>query len=303
MKKTTLLLSILAILALGACKNMGFEKTKSGLEYKIIKGSGDGAKLEQGDIVKFQYTITYKDSLIVKSYNFLPGYDQVDSVGRYHDFSEFLTKMNVGDSAVSFQLYDTLQKNAPYGVPPYMKKGDKQQMTIRILAVFKNEGAKNSRDLAIEDYQKEMENFKGKEIANIEKYLVQKNIKAEKVGSGVFVEMQQQGTGMQADSGKTVGIKYTGSNFEGKFFDSNVDSSKQFQKHALETFYFVAKQQGAIQGMLEGITAFKQGGKGKLYIPSILGYGPQGSPPAIQPNENLIFDIEVVEVKDTPAGQ
>ena len=303
MKKTTLLLSILAILAMGACKNMGFEKTKSGLEYKIIKGSGDGAKLEQGDIVKFQFPITYKDSLILKSYNFLPGYDQVDSVGRYHDFSEFLTKMKVGDSAVSFQLYDTLQKNAPYGVPPYMKKGDKQQMTIRILAVFKNDGTKTSRDLAIEDYQKEMENFKGKEIANIEKYLAQKNIKAEKVGSGVFVEMQQEGTGLQADSGKTVGIKYTGSNFEGKFFDSNVDSTKQFQKHDLETFYFVAKQQGAIQGMLEGITAFKQGGKGKLYIPSVLGYGPQGSPPAIQPNENLIFDIEVVEVKDTPAGQ
>jgi len=303
MKKTTLLLSMLAILALNACKNMGFEKTKSGLEYKIIKGKGDGAKLEHGDIVKFQYTITYKDSLIVKSYNFLPGYDQVDSVGRYHDFSEFLTKMKVGDSAVSFQLYDTLQKNAPYGVPPYMKKGDKQQMTFRILAVFKNEGAKTSRDLAIEDYQQEMETYKGKEIAIIEKYLAQKNIKAEKVGSGVFVEMQQEGTGLQADSGKTVGIKYSGSNFEGKFFDSNVDSSKQFQQHGLETFYFVAKQQGAIQGMLEGITAFKQGGKGKLYIPSILAYGPQGSPPAIQPNENLIFDIEVVEVKDTPPGQ
>ncbi len=294
---------MLAILALNACKNMGFEKTKSGLEYKIIKGKGDGAKLEHGDIVKFQYTITYKDSLIVKSYNFLPGYDQVDSVGRYHDFSEFLTKMKVGDSAVSFQLYDTLQKNAPYGVPPYMKKGDKQQMTFRILAVFKNEGAKTSRDLAIEDYQQEMETYKGKEIAIIEKYLAQKNIKAEKVGSGVFVEMQQEGTGLQADSGKTVGIKYSGSNFEGKFFDSNVDSSKQFQQHGLETFYFVAKQQGAIQGMLEGITAFKQGGKGKLYIPSILAYGPQGSPPAIQPNENLIFDIEVVEVKDTPPGQ
>lgn len=300
MKKTTVLLSLLAIVALNACKNMGFEKTKSGLQYKIIKGK-KGAKLEQGDIVKFQYTITYKDSLIVKSYNFLPGYDQVDSVGRYHDFSEFLTKLSVEDSAVSLQLYDTLQKNTPYGVPPYMKKGDKQQMTIKVLAVFKNQGGKTSRDFAIEDYQKEMENYKGREVAVIEKYLTQKGIKASKVGSGVFVAMEQDGTGIQADSGKTVGIKYSGYNFEGKFFDSNVDTTKQTQKHGLETFYFVAKQQGAIQGMLEGITAFKLGGKGKLYIPSILAYGPQGSPPAIQPNENLIFDIEVVEIKDTPA--
>ncbi|MEN9952036.1 MAG: hypothetical protein RLZZ520_304, partial [Bacteroidota bacterium] len=27
-------------------------------------------------------------------------------------------------------------------------------------------------------------------------------------------------------------------------------------------------------------------------------YGPQGNPPAIKPNQNLIFDVEVVEVKD-----
>ena len=53
--------------------------------------------------------------------------------------------------------------------------------------------------------------------------------------------------------------------------------------------------------MLEGITLFKVGSKGKMFIPSLMAYGPQGMPPAIKPNENLIFDIEVVEVKDKPA--
>jgi len=55
--------------------------------------------------------------------------------------------------------------------------------------------------------------------------------------------------------------------------------------------------------MLEAITYFNQGSKGRMFIPSILGYGPRGNPPAIAPNENLIFDIEVVEVKDVPQQQ
>ncbi|MEY3350346.1 MAG: hypothetical protein RIQ50_457, partial [Bacteroidota bacterium] len=160
---------------------------------------------------------------------------------------------------------------------------------------------KASRDFAIEDYNQEITKFKNKEMAVIEKYLSLKNIKADKVNNNVYVFVEQEGSGRQADSGQLVGIKYNGYNFEGKYFDSNIDTNKQTFKHGLDTFFFVSKSQGAIQGMLEGITRFKKGTKGKIFIPSSLGYGPQGNPPAIKPNENLIFDIEVVEVKDLPA--
>jgi FKBP-type peptidyl-prolyl cis-trans isomerase len=301
MKKTTLLLTILSVLVFNACKNMGFEKTKTGLEYKIIKGD-KGEALSPGDIVKFQYKVTFKDSLVITTYNTMPAYDQVDSLGRHHDFSEFLTKMNVGDSAVCYQLFDTLQKKPEFGLPPYMKKGDKQEITIKILAVFKPKNGANPRDLAVEDYRKEIELFKTKEMAAIEKYLSNKKINAVKVNNNVFVQIETEGTGLRADSGKLVGVKYSGYNFEGKYFDSNTDTTRQLQKHPLETFFFTSKQEGAIQGMLEGITLFKVGTKGKMFIPSLMAYGPQGMPPAIKPNENLIFDVEVVEVKDKPAA-
>jgi FKBP-type peptidyl-prolyl cis-trans isomerase FkpA len=294
MKKTMQLLTALSALWMVSCKNIGFDKTKTGMEYKIYS-EGKGNQLKKGDYVKFQYKITFKDSLITSSYDFIPGYDEVDSAGRYHDFSEFLTKMKVGDSAVCYQLYDSLATRAQYGMPPYMKKGDKQKMTIKIV-----DAITGGREAAIADYQKEMDNFKNRELVKIEKYLSQNKINAVKVNNNVFVEVQSEGTGAVADSGKLVGVKYTGYNFDGVFFDSNVDSTKQTQKHGLDPFYFIAKQEGAIAGMMEGITLFKQGGKGRLFIPSILGYGPQGNPPAIKPNENLIFDIEVVEVKDAP---
>jgi FKBP-type peptidyl-prolyl cis-trans isomerase len=59
MKKTALLLTALSILMLNACTNIGFNKTKSGLEYKIISGSDKGDSLKHGDIVKFEYRITF----------------------------------------------------------------------------------------------------------------------------------------------------------------------------------------------------------------------------------------------------
>lgn len=49
--------------------------------------------------------------------------------------------------------------------------------------------------------------------------------------------------------------------------------------------------------MLEGITALKMGDKAKIYIPSNLAYGEQGSPPIIGPYENLIFEVELVDVR------
>jgi peptidylprolyl isomerase len=44
----------------------------------------------------------------------------------------------------------------------------------------------------------------------------------------------------------------------------------------------------------------KVGGRRELIVPPDLGYGAQGSPPAIKPNETLVF---VVDLLDVQAGQ
>jgi len=288
----TMWLAIATMFIVGAsCTNVGFKKTKSGLEYKVFEGDKKGQALKPGDIVKFDYKITYKDSVVATSYGIVPGYDLVDSVGRPHEFSEVLKLLKVGDSLVTIQLFDSLQAINPMQVPTFMKKGDKLKTTIKVLGVFKG------RDSVMADYQKELDNYRAKELAVIKKYLDKNNIKAELM-NGVYVEIKEKGTGVPTIPGKEVSVNYTGYNFEGKFFDSNVDSTKQSMPHELTPYAFLAGQQGAIQGMLQGVLAFNQGGKGRLFIPSVMAYGPQGSPPAIKPNENLIFDIEIVEVKD-----
>ncbi len=55
--------------------------------------------------------------------------------------------------------------------------------------------------------------------------------------------------------------------------------------------------------MTEAILFFKKGDKGRMLIPSVLAYGANPAPGGpIKPNENLIFDIEVVDVKKRSAS-
>jgi hypothetical protein len=55
-----------------------------------------------------------------------------------------------------------------------------------------------------------------------------------------------------------------------------------------------------IKGWDEGLRLFGKGGKGRLLVPSMLGYGPQGSAPVIPQFANLVFDVEITDVTVAP---
>jgi FKBP-type peptidyl-prolyl cis-trans isomerase len=44
----------------------------------------------------------------------------------------------------------------------------------------------------------------------------------------------------------------------------------------------------------------KTGSKWRIHLPPSLGYGEEGSPPAIEPNEVLVFEIELVGSQPAP---
>ena len=47
----------------------------------------------------------------------------------------------------------------------------------------------------------------------------------------------------------------------------------------------------------EGVQKMKVGGKAQLVIPPELGYGSRGAAGVIPPNAELIFDVELLEVR------
>jgi FKBP-type peptidyl-prolyl cis-trans isomerase FkpA len=281
---------LLAVVVVFASCSGSFQKTKSGLLYKII-ADGKGAKVKPGSYIKFNIIVKQKDSVTYNSYGKIPAYTMVDSVSRPYDLSEVFPKLKEGDSAVVVQLADSIAKQQMGQMPPGLKKGDKITFTFRIVKVF------NDLTAAQNDVQKEMDEMKAREIADLEKYVKSKGINnAVKTDKGVFVQIINPGTGAKPDSGKQVSIMYTGTTLDGKKFDSNIDTSFG---HA-EPLQFVIGQMGMIPGFEDAAKLLMKGGKAKAFIPSMLAYGMQGRPPMIKPFESLVFEMELIDITDAP---
>lgn len=103
------------------------------------------------------------------------------------------------------------------------------------------------------------------------------------------------GSGRVATAGSTVTLQYTGWLYSpkqpaqhGARFDSSYDAGQPFS--------FKLGDGKAIKGWDEGIRGMKAGGKRTLVVPAELAFGDTGRGP-VPPKANLIFDIELLEVK------
>jgi FKBP-type peptidyl-prolyl cis-trans isomerase FkpA len=93
------------------------------------------------------------------------------------------------------------------------------------------------------------------------------------------------GTGTPVATGQSVNVFYTGwlaSN--GTKFDSRRSPS------APATFAL----SGVVQGFSQGLIGMKPGGIRRIFIPSALGYGAAGNPPAVPANADLIFEVKLI---------
>ena len=288
--KTMFSVAAIAVM-ISSCDSVDFKKTKSGLTYKLLPSSS-GTKAAPGGFLKVNLIYKVRDSVLQSTYGTAPTYLPVpDSAqpARPYDITEIAHLLKKGDSVYLVQEIDTLFKAAPPGsMPPFFKKGDKLYTGIKVLEVFPNEAEVRK------DYEKEQATASAGQLQKDDKiltdYLAKNNIKANKIGSGTYVQISQPGTGEQVAVGKFVSLKYKGTTLEGKVFDTNMDNSKP-------PMDFVVGSQPFIKGFEEGIKELKEGAKAKIFIPSALAYG-QNAPPEIGANANLIFDVEVLKVNN-----
>lgn len=98
----------------------------------------------------------------------------------------------------------------------------------------------------------------------------------------------EEGSGAEAKSGDEVTVQYVGVDYKnGKEFDSSWSRN--------EPFSFTLGAGEVIPGWDQGVEGMKVGGRRELIIPPELAYGEAGAPPAIGPNETLVFVIDLLE--------
>src|ERR1700734_600581 len=102
------------------------------------------------------------------------------------------------------------------------------------------------------------------------------------------------GTGPLAEDRKYYTVHYTGWLTNGTKFDSSFDHPGG------EPITFPYGARRVILGWDTGFQGMHVGGKRRLFVPYQLAYGEAGRPPVIPAKADLIFDVELVSMSDTP---
>ena len=144
----------------------------------------------------------------------------------------------------------------------------KTQMMAKRQEKQKADGEKNKVDS-----EKYLEANKGKE-----------GVKT--TASGLQYKVLTEGKGPKPSSTDTVEVHYRGTLPNGTEFDSS------YSRNEPATFPI----SGVIPGWTEALQLMPVGSKWQLVIPPGLAYG-ENAPPMIGPNQTLIFDVELLEIK------
>ena len=109
---------------------------------------------------------------------------------------------------------------------------------------------------------------------------------------GLRYQILSPGAGNPPKPTDTVRVNYTGALIDGSVFDSSERQGKPGE--------FVLNS--VIAGWTEGLQKIGKGGKMRLFVPPQLGYGDDGMP-GIPPGSVLVFEVELLDILPTAAGE
>ena len=197
-----------------------------------------------------------------------------------------LNIIRIGLAAKSFDAAKTFTEELP-------KIAEKQK-------ILQEEQRKKAEEAKKEREAKNVETAKSVKPV-LDDYLA----KATASASGLKTHFIVKGTGEKPKLGANVKVNYEGYFTDGRLFDSNRQDIEE--KHGMLNELKVQRKMYApmpmkispdarmIQGFKEGVASLSVGDKAYFYIPSHLAYGESGRPP-IEPNTDLIFILELVEI-------
>jgi len=132
---------------------------------------------------------------------------------------------------------------------------------------------------------------KGNENYSAGKEFLKQNLRnpgVHELSTGLQFVILKEGNGSLPSLSDTVVVHYHGTLLNGKVFDSSIERGQaaEFPVGAV------------IEGWTQALQMMRVGSKWRLFIPPALAYGDRSAGPLIGPYSTLIFDVELISIKN-----
>ncbi|MGV6801678.1 MAG: FKBP-type peptidyl-prolyl cis-trans isomerase [bacterium] len=274
-------------------KKEGVEVTQSGLQY-LQTQEGEGAIPGEDDFARFHFEArTIGGKVVSSSYeaeepvtvlisNLIPGW------------REGLTKMHEGSKAEVILPPELMLIDGQTIDDPSAPK-EAMIFDFEMLEVIKPENTDRLQEIqtGVETRARaRFEALKKSKLEAAQNYLDENKTRdgVQVTESGLQYKVLNKGAGnVSPKPTDEVEVHYRGTLTDGKEFDSSYKTGKSV------SFYL----NQVIPGWTEGLQLMHEGDKFRFFIPPEIGYGELGTPGGpIGPNEVLVFDVELVDIKD-----
>lgn len=260
------------------------EASKEGYFYKKhTNESGDKPKAGSG--VAFDMDLRKGDLVVFSSRGNTPIKYRLPEKDDDPDnlfFTDVLAQMTVGDSATILMESDSIayQLDPQWG----FQSGDLAIFDV-VMRDIKTKAELKAEQRALEKNAAKI----ATDTRSIIKRYRKGDLKIDSTASGLKYHIVEEGTGKTPSEGDLAAVQYSGHLTDGKQFDNSFKRG--------EPFRFPVGQGRVIPGWDEGVQLLKTGTKAYFFIPSELGYGERGMLPDIPANAELVFYIELEDVR------
>jgi len=305
------LLILVMLCTMVSCDKCDFKETKTGLLYKVIK-KGEGPKPTKGQVLLLEICYETQDGKLLFS-----SADEGQPIVMDYDPAQYYP-----GGELLLEVFNMLEKGDEYvfKIPAKALLGDQfdqmasenklTEKTLLLLRIGLKDIVTHQqlKEMELEHHKNKLKQYQERTIKQLPKdleminnYLKSNKIQASSTKSGLHYVIEKSGSGAHPKAGDIVKINYVGKTLAGKIFDTNLLEVARSQNlfNAARTYEPMSVKLGEgnlIIGFEEGIMYLKKHAKAQLFIPSVLAYGEAGIPPIINPDENLIFDVEIVDI-------
>ncbi len=260
----------------------GYEKTKSGLNYKFYSNNG-GETPQMMDLMDMQLFCCINDTAVIIPNNRMI-LQMIDPFFA-GDIYDGLKMMHKGDSASFIVRTDStfMTLFQMPALPTEFSADDIMRFDVKLNDFYpESEFAAKQIEFMKKTYKQQTESAE----AELSEYFKNNDINPIVTSTGLYYNKTKEGNGEKPQVGTMIKVHYTGRLLDGTIFDSSVDRDEPFQ--------FVLGIGQVIPGWDEGLQLMSKGEKGVFYIPYYLAYGDRGAG-AIPPFATLIFEVELID--------